>query len=417
MSVPVATGAAMPNPAMGASADPAQCQYALSEAAGGVAASLRAVDCAAAEITGAAFGRLFASGGALGTVLTILLTLYIAFFAFGLLTGRSSLGIRALTPRMITLGLVLTFATSWVAYQSVVWNLAVGAPDWLAGILTGDAGSATATFATKVDVVFAAVEQAQGENSDPSAFSPEGMVWLGAMLLMLGTVGVLVTARIALALLVALGPIFVVMALFNGTRGLFTGWLKGVVMLAMTPLFAVLAGSVMLELAVPVLNALGAVPGQIEARPAMAFFMIGAVHVALMIMVLKVAGTMVAGWTVFGLAAGRADEREGAPAPSATAPATGQPQVGAGTSGTAPAGHAAQRTAIAAAMPTPAMPAMPANDTGKAHGTAGPGRTTHIHTASPQETSVRALNPANSRTTGLGTKFRPAPPRSTEKVK
>ena len=32
---------------------------------------------------------------------------------------------------MMTLGLVLTFTTSWVAYQGVVWNLAVGAPDQL----------------------------------------------------------------------------------------------------------------------------------------------------------------------------------------------------------------------------------------------------------------------------------------------
>ena len=57
--------------------------------------------------------------GALLPALTILLTLYVAFFAFSLITGRCRLGISALTPRMITLGLVLTFATSWIAYQSV----------------------------------------------------------------------------------------------------------------------------------------------------------------------------------------------------------------------------------------------------------------------------------------------------------
>ena len=53
----------------------------------------------------------------------------------------------------------------------------------------------------------------------------------------------------------ALGPIFVVLALFPGTRGLFVGWLKGVVLMALAPLFAVLGGSLMLELAVPVLSA------------------------------------------------------------------------------------------------------------------------------------------------------------------
>jgi type IV secretion system protein VirB6 len=286
----------------------AACDSAAQEVGNGVAAALRAVDCVAGETTAAAFGRLFAPGGALLTVLTILLTLYVAFFAINLLLGRASLGVRSLTPRMMTLGLVLTFVTSWIAYSSVVWNLAIGGPDQIATIITGSEGSATQVFAQKIDVVFQALQQAspgqaagaQGAN-DISAFSPEGMMWLGAMLLLLGTVGILVTARIALAVLVAIGPVFVVMALFSGTRGLFAGWLKGLVMLALVPLFAVLGGSVMLELAVPVLAALVRTPGQVDPQPAMAFFLIGAVHMALMIMVLKVTATMVSGWRVFGL--------------------------------------------------------------------------------------------------------------------
>ncbi|HCC26960.1 MAG TPA: type VI secretion protein, partial [Erythrobacter sp.] len=135
---------------------------------------------------------------------------------------------------------------------------------------------------------------------DISTFSPAGMMWFGALLFMLGTVGLLVTTKIALGVLVALGPLFVVMALFNGTRGLFTGWVKGLTLCALAPLFAVLGGSVMLELAVPILGALTATPGQVDPQAGMAFFMIGAVHVALMVLVLKVAGAMVAGWSVFG---------------------------------------------------------------------------------------------------------------------
>src|SRR5688500_8170600 len=97
------------------------CQQALDSVGSGVAASLRAVDCAASTTAQASFDRLFGAGGALGPALTILLTLFIALFAFALITGRSRIGIASLTPRMMTLGLVLTFATSWVAYQQVVW--------------------------------------------------------------------------------------------------------------------------------------------------------------------------------------------------------------------------------------------------------------------------------------------------------
>ncbi|NNK46983.1 MAG: type IV secretion system protein [Altererythrobacter sp.] len=278
------------------------CDSALEGMGGGIASALQAVDCIAQDGAAGMFGSLFAPGGALETTLVILLTLYVAFFGISLMLGRSNLSVRALLPRLILVGLVLTFATSWFAFRSIIWPIFIEAPDFLATLLSGSDGSATQVFAEKLDVVFTAVQEASQGQEDFEAFSPPGLMWLGAIMLLLGTVGLLVTSKIALALLIALGPAFVVMALFETTRGLFTGWLKGLVMLALVPLFAVLGGSIMLELAVPVLSALVAIPGQVDPQAAMAFFLIGAVHVALMLMVLKVAATMVAGWRVFGFA-------------------------------------------------------------------------------------------------------------------
>jgi len=384
----------------------AACQDAANAVGNGVAAALQGVDCVASEMTGEAFGRLFAPGGALGPALYIVLTLFIALFAISLFLGRTNLSVRSLVPRMITLGLVLTFATSWIAYQAVVWNLAIAAPDYVASTLTGDAGSATTTFANKIDVVFTAIEEVTktqtgaqgGQSPDISAFSPEGMLWLGAMLLLLGTVGVLVTARIGLAVLVALGPIFVVMALFNGTRGLFTGWLKGVVMLALTPLFAVLGGSVMLELAVPVLSSLNQMPGEIDARAAMAFFMIGAVHVALMIMVLKVSATMVSGWRVFSLvpeqgADGGTQTVYTIPQTNGSAP---QVQATAGNTGASPS-----RQIPISAITTGA----PANDPGTGLASAAT-RETRIFNNSGGLGQAQPLTAGVSRTQGIGNRFR-----------
>ena len=70
------------------------CQQATEQAGNGVAAALRGVDCIAGEASAAAFGRRFAPGGSLGTVLTLVLTLFIALFAFALLTGRTNIGVR-----------------------------------------------------------------------------------------------------------------------------------------------------------------------------------------------------------------------------------------------------------------------------------------------------------------------------------
>ena len=136
------------------------CQQAMAEVGNGIAASLRGVDCVTMGATQAAFGRLFGTSGVLLPALTILLTLYVGFFAVQLLTGRSRLNVGALTPRMMTLGLVLTFATSWIAYSQVVWNLALGAPNEIAAILTGVRGSATDVFAQKIDILFQVVGEA-----------------------------------------------------------------------------------------------------------------------------------------------------------------------------------------------------------------------------------------------------------------
>lgn len=387
------------------------CDPLLAGASAGVAPALRAVDCLANETTASAFGRLFGGNGALVPALTILLTLYIAFFAFSLLTGRSRIGISALTPRMMTLGLVLTFATSWVAYQSVVWNLATGAPDQIAGVLMGTPGSATQLFADRIDIVFAAIGEvagnsggAQGEAAPAASgsFTPANLLWLAALMLMLGTVGVLVTARIALAVLLALGPIFVVFALFSSTRGLFVGWLRGVVLTAVTPLFAVLGGGFMLELAIPVLAGLRGEAG-IDGRAAMALFMVAAVHIALMALVLRVAGTMVAGWQVFGLATRDGSAAQDGPRDVGSA-ANSDPQT---ISAPAPQTASGYARRSAAMVPATAYAAEPVSQTQGGFAAAGSSRTTITHTAGATTPGLPPLPQQRAR--GIGSRFRAQP--------
>ncbi|WP_086616687.1 type IV secretion system protein [Erythrobacter tepidarius] len=376
------------------------CDLAAQSMGMGVSAALTAVDCIAATVSEQAFNRLFGTEGQLAFALTLLLGLYVGFFGISLMLGRSNLSVRALLPRMMTLGLVLTFATSFVAFSTIFYNIFIGGPDQIAGILTGTGGeSATAVFAQKLDVVFQAVQQATGDTKDIDAFSPPGIMWMGAMLLLLGTVGLLVTARIALALLLALGPIFVVLALFEGTRGLFTGWLKGLTMMALAPLFAVLGGSIMLELAVPVLAALVAVPGQIDQQAAMAFFLVGFVHAMLMLMALVVSAMMVSRWQVFGLVpskergtGGEAPRSLAAPAPAASLPRS---------TNVAPAAAATippRRVDVA-----PAQAVIAANDTGPAATI----RETRVY-ATGSGAQITPQGPAAARTRGIGNRFRSA---------
>lgn len=383
----------------------------------GVADALIAVDCEASQVTAQTFERLFTSSGQLGVILTMLLTLYVAFFAISLMIGRSNLSVRAAIPKMMTLGLVLTFATSFAAYQSFFWNIFISGPDWLAGVLTGtgngtgDNASATLVFAQKLDIVFQAVQNASAGQTDIDMFSPPGMMWAGALLLLLGTVGILVTARIGLALLLAIGPIFVVLALFQGTRGLFTGWLKGLVMLALTPILAVLGGSIMLELAVPVLSTLAQFQGNIDPQAAMAFFLVGAVHCALMLMTFIVSSKMVGGWQVFGLEPSKEE------APSAHDSALSAPPFAQASASPQAQSPAYLSTAQAAAgMASPAdtrridlsavTAGIPANDSDAMGG--GQTRETKVYATSSPAGEPASPGNTSSRTRGIGSRFRSA---------
>jgi len=285
-----------------------QCQPFPAEGPAGVADALQKVDCLATDATAVSFGRLFGAHGNFQTALTIVLTLYIALLAFNLITGRSALRISVLTPRMMTLGLVLTFATSWFAYQSVVWNLATGGPDEIASVLVGSKGSATVLFAQQLDGFFSAITAAASNNASanpaiaaamPVSASPTNILELGALIMLLGTVGVLVVCRLALAALLILGPIFIVLALFDGTRGLFEGWLKSVVMFAIVPLLTVVMGSAALGAISPMAAGLAQVAqagGEIPLNTAVSILVASIIYLSLMLLVFKVAANITGGW-------------------------------------------------------------------------------------------------------------------------
>jgi type IV secretion system protein VirB6 len=173
-------------------------------------------------------------------------------------------------------------------------------------------------------------------------------------------------------------------------------------MLALTPLFAVLGGTIMLELAVPVLAALVEAPGQIDPRAAMAFFLVGAVHVALMAMVLKVSATMVAGWQVFGIAvAGEGSER------SALAATSGAMQLRQPDLRYAASAATGARRIDLGAVTT----GTPVNDAG---GNAGPtrARKTRAYATSAASASASEKVNSQSRTRGIGNRFRPVQSRA-----
>lgn len=272
----------------------------------GLAAGMSALDCQINAAVTLGYGRMFAPGGVFGVTLTSLLTLYVAFIAFGLITGRTRLTLPSMTPKVLTLGLILTFATAWPAYQAVVYGLLTKGPDQIASAFMGGHGGAARAFADRLDVLFeqmtdvAEAVSSQGQANAPNVQTAIKLTWASALTLLISTAGLLIVSRIVLAVLLALGPVFIVLALFAKTRGLFEGWLKTATALAFTPMLLVLGGSGVLAALSPIITSIADDPaGAVhEMRPILTLFLGAVIYALLLVALAWTAVSLTRGWSL-----------------------------------------------------------------------------------------------------------------------
>ena len=198
------------------------------------------LDCRAEMLDTSAFGALSAPGSTLSLLLAGFLTIFVAIIGYNLLAGRN-FTVRSGTMAMVKVGVVLTLATSWPAYKTLVYDVAVDGPAQLAAEIGRAAGmpGSDGTLVQRLDAADGALQQlailgpgqldfgqAQSVTPPPTAgfdaFALGGSRILFLLSALLGIVGV----RIVAALMLALGPYFIALLLFEGTRTLFDGWVR-----------------------------------------------------------------------------------------------------------------------------------------------------------------------------------------------
>lgn len=157
------------------------------------------------------------------------LVLYVLLYGFAILRGSISEPVMDFAVRSLKLAFVYMLATT-VAYSTYVTEpLFHVLPDTLARAVSGsgvpDVGAAFDQFFSRA----AYLAEKITKEASPIDFGP----WiLGAVVYIVGALaaalgfGVVMIAKVALALLVALGPIFIACALFDASRRYFFGWLS-----------------------------------------------------------------------------------------------------------------------------------------------------------------------------------------------
>jgi type IV secretion system protein VirB6 len=134
----------------------------------------------------------------------------------------------------------------------------------------------------------------------PNLALASNLVWASAIILLLATLGLLVIARIVLAVLLALGPVFIVFGLFDGARGLFEGWLRTAVGFAVAPTLVVLGGSGVLAVIGPMISAVADDPLAAVAalRPVISLFLACVIYAGLLLTLAATAAALTRGWRI-----------------------------------------------------------------------------------------------------------------------
>ena len=202
------------------------------------------VDCQAETIGASGYQALAAPGSSLSLALAGLLTLFVAFFGYRMLFGETPT-VRDGVLALVKIGIVLALATGWPAYRTLIYDVALKGPAELAGEigrpsgLPGAGGGLVARLgnADRLLLVYtefgpgvvAAPPPAAGgavEPPQPAASYTELFLAGARILFLTGAIAALALVRLVAGLLLALGPFFIAFLLFDGTRGLFEGWLR-----------------------------------------------------------------------------------------------------------------------------------------------------------------------------------------------
>jgi type IV secretion system protein VirB6 len=215
-----------------------------------LAQTLGHLDCQAQTLGSFGFQALAAPGSPASLALSGLLTLFIALFAMRMLLG-DRVQTRDAVNGFLKIGIVLTLAVSWPAFRILAYDTVLLGPAEVASSMTPstlpdtgagftqrlqtiDGGMASLTLVgTGRQTGSLALEQRRDEAFRTIAMADETALGWARTIYLASVIGSLAILRVAGGLLLALTPLVAGLLLFDLARGLFAGWLRGLVLVAL----------------------------------------------------------------------------------------------------------------------------------------------------------------------------------------
>lgn len=278
------------------------------------------IDCRVEALGREGYLTLAASGSPVMLAIGGLLTIFIALFGYRLLLG-DALEIRDGVLAAVRVGIVLALATQWPAYQALIYNVVINGPGELAALVTDSSGLGAGNIPARIEASYGKLEglaHPRAQNIPPVAAGTApapaapllraalnttelGRLSASSVVLLLSSLAGLLTVRIIAGVMLALGPLFVACLLFDGTRGLFEGWVRVLVGVALGSVAATITLAFELAILEPQLVGLVAAieAGEVPATAVVEIFVTTLLFSVILVAAIVAAGRAAAGFRMF----------------------------------------------------------------------------------------------------------------------
>lgn len=191
---------------------------------------LTTIDTASLATVQSAYGTLASN---ISSTFRLMLTLYVVWWGYQILLGKTTAMPLEIAWRIGKIAFIYMLATQWATFSTLVYDVVMQTPDSVGSAIMSASGSSPGenAIATSLNKVYDAGAQLVGRVYVGSYFDLFGAILAGLVLIgmiaFLGAcVAILIATKLMLTGLLALAPIFVILALYGYTFRFTDGYLR-----------------------------------------------------------------------------------------------------------------------------------------------------------------------------------------------
>ena len=217
--------------------------------------TLNTVDAVISTFVNMAYSNFISANAGM---ITLLFTVYVMHFGYRFLMHDQNFNLAHVMRHLIVMLIIYGLVMSWNLYNILIYNIFTNEPGRIAQILVNASGQVQSgtTIAQTLDGIYKTIIDVTMGFFGQVSFSGAGvafifyaiLVFVIGTLLCVFTLLLFIYAKMMMAVALALGPIFILFALWDSTKNLFSAWISKLVTLALIPI--VTSGILVLMLSV-----------------------------------------------------------------------------------------------------------------------------------------------------------------------